>query len=252
MSFLTNLGTTLAGQSLSERTTGTTTASTTFRPEDEAALRQQQARVGQNIAEFQDLTKRLGAQAAGGVSTLDAIRAPQFSTDLDTMSKNVLARGKQNILGGTAAQQGQIARRFAGQQGVSKALQTRAGIQGALAANPLLADVQRAQAGRELGQQQLILAGQEAANRAKIQQQQLGAAARQEQAGFGRAGLQAEQQLLAALSQLAQQFGQQTQATTGTTQQGQAGLLETGPKALKGPKGFLFGPEAGIFGQLFG
>lgn len=184
---------------------------TEFRPEDAAALQaQQQALIGGG-QRFQDLLSQLQGRAA-------AQPLPQFGTNIpltqlsvapDALARAQAAQGTQDILQRASAQQRQIASSFRGQPGVARALQAQAGIRAATQANPLLFQAIQAQQQRQLSQGQQQLAERQAQDIARARQFEAGRAQRAEELGLGGAGLQAQQNLLAALSALAGQRGEQ-------------------------------------------
>lgn len=218
------------------------TSFTDFRPEDLAALRAQQGVLQQQTQGTANLAGQLQRQAAGqGAPTLQGnfnqLQGVQSfqpgQSGIDALGRATMAQGTQALNAQAGTQATALRRQFAGSPGVGAALGRQASMNARLQANPLLftAAQQSADRGQQGFQNQLGLAGQQAnlqqtANHTALQQQQANSANRQEQLGFGQAGLNANQALLASLSQLANQFGTQQTFGSGQQQQRSGGTLQ--------------------------
>lgn len=135
---------------------------------------------------------------------------------LDVLGRGLVAQGTQQLNQGANAYQRAVARQFAGQPGIARALGQQAGLQSRLQANPLLfqagqGSADRGQQGFQnvlgLAQQQAAL--QQAGNQGLLQQQQAGQTARQEGFGYGQSALQNLLGTQAAAGALGQQTGEQ-------------------------------------------
>lgn len=153
---------------------------------------------------------------------------PQFATALDPTSRGLVSQGLQQQQAQTAAQIRGLQQQFGGQGGVAQALGRQAGFQNVLAGNQLPFQAMASQQQRELGQQGLglqaaqlntgnALAGFQAQNQARLQQQQAGQQARAEQFGYGQQTVANNQNLLTMLSQLMEQLGNKQTTGTGET-----------------------------------
>lgn len=194
---------------------------TTFRPEDVANIQQAQQGLLQQTAAQQGLNAQLQRQAAQqGAPQLNSqynqfAQAPQ---GLDALGRQQVSLGTQQLQSAAAAQARGFQRQLGGTNpAAAQILSRQAGMQARLQANPLLAQAGQGSFDRNMQFGQAQQNSQQLSNQALAQQAQLGAANRQEQAGYGQAGLQSQQALLPMFSQLAQQFG--TQNTTGVQDQ---------------------------------
>lgn len=204
----------------SQQSTGTSQLQ--MRPEDLAQLMAQRGKVQAGTSQFANLARQLQQQSAGAAPQLQAITAPQFSTQLDPLSQSLVAQGRQGILAQAGANQARFAQQFRGQPGVARALQAQSRARATTQQNPLLAQAAQQQTGRQLAQQQAMMQAQQAENQRRLAQAGAASRGRQEQLGFGQAQLGSQAGLLSILSQLSGQLGKrsQTTSTTGTQEKG--------------------------------
>ena len=172
-------------------------------------------------------------QYATGLNTEFA--GPNFSTDLDATSKNLISQQNQQAANQLAGQRTQIAQQFgASNPGLAQVLQSQAGAQSALANNGNAFQAQLAQQARQAQVYQLSQQAQAQTNQARLAQSQnnSGLAAQQANFGFnaqnasnaalmnqaqlGQVGFQNNQSLLSIMSALAALQGAHVSAATGS------------------------------------
>lgn len=190
-----------------------------------------------------------------------------FQTDfaaqpgIDARTQGILALAQQQRQGALNAQQRQIARQFGAQSpGTAAVLQQQAANRSALQANPLLFQATEAQAERQRQEQQLKNAAllqqaqqgaalQQLGNQAQLQQTEAGAmlqgASNQAQAqrlALQAQPLQAQQNILATLSNLGQLYGTREAAPLGPAgrKPRNAALNFFDPFGLTGAEGGVF------------
>jgi len=210
------------GSAQSQNSTGH--QQTVFRPGDETALRSQVGNVQNQARAFSQLLANLQQQAAGPLPQLQQNAGlntnfvkPEFSNQLDALSKALVSQGQQANQAQLQGQQQQIARQFSNNPVLAKILGNQAAAGGQLANNPLQFQAMQGQdqrtAGRADAQNQAIslvnnalLQGANFANQAMLGQYGLGQQQRAEQAGYGGQQLQVQQGLAALLQELGKQF----------------------------------------------
>ena len=264
----------VTGDSAKNQTTNQV-SQTTFRPEDQAAILNQQRvyndwvngyqRLGNNSANMSEANQvNLGTGFRGaGLNT--EFQGFQGSQGLDTTSKNLISSELGNRQAAQQRQQQNIMQQFAGRNpGLARVLQAQNAAQGQLANNPLAFQAFQQQGGREmqaygLNQQaqlntnQARLAQQEQANQAlgmgnqaQLQQQQGNLGALQQAFGQRQGLLGNQQSLMQALGQLAQGYG--TNISNTSQQQNQDATQGALVDHLRqgGTIGKIAGPATGI------
>lgn len=197
-----------------------------LRPEDQAGIQAQQARVQQQAGGLTSLAEQLRQQSfQAGAPQLGAISAPRFGGQLDELSRGLVAQGQQQLAQGASAQRQALANQFRQQPGVARALAAQSANRATLQQNPLLFQAAASQRAREGEEGRLRLASEQASNQALLQQQGAGQLARAEQLGFGQAGAGAQSQLLQQLVGLGQLQGERVQQTSQQAQGRSGGLF---------------------------
>lgn len=230
MSMLPNLGS-IASGIFGDKTSGKSSSNQTqgwdFQAQDAAALRAQQDQYARNAQGQQSLLGRLGQQsAAGGPLQLQTTgMLPTFNNSPDAITRGLASQATQGMAQQAAAQKAAVAKQFQAQPGAGGILQRQIDMRNRLNANPALFQAFQQQNQRELGQYGANQQGQQAQNNALLQQLQAQQGQRQEQQGFGAAGLGIDQNSMSMLADLAKLFGKQTVSGDTKSEQRSGGIL---------------------------
>jgi len=168
------------------------------------------------------------AQEARGIQapTLEtAFARPNLSGQLDPISQALISQGTQDINQRVGSQNRAIAQQFQSNPALAQILQAQGSAQGRLAANPLLFQARQQQTQRSLQQAAGQNAAIQAANQARLAQQQSQFGRLQGIGQFLGGAQQSQQGLLASLLGLGQLRGTQFGTATGTATTEKGGVL---------------------------